>query len=50
MGGADAFTFTGALGPGNIDQVIDMTVGVDKIYLDNAIFATLADGALAAGA
>ena len=50
LGGADAFAFSRALGAGNIDQVIDMTPGLDKIYLDNAIFATLADGALAAGA
>ena len=50
LGGADAFTFTTALGAGNVDQVVDMTVGLDKIYLDNAIFAVLADGALAAGA
>ena len=50
LGGADAFTFTTALGAGNVDQMIDMTPGLDKIYLDNAIFATLADGALAAGA
>ena len=27
-----------------------MTVGLDKIYLDNAVFGVLADGALAAGA
>ncbi|MDQ8755946.1 hypothetical protein RCO27_06860, partial [Sphingosinicella sp. LHD-64] len=50
LGGADAFTFTSALGPDNIDQIVDMTVGTDKIYLDNTIFSTLGDGALAAGA
>ena len=48
--GADTFAFTTALGGGNVDFLTDMAVGVDRIALDDAMFAGLAPGALAAGA
>jgi Ca2+-binding RTX toxin-like protein len=49
--GADRFAFTTALSwANNIDTISDFGVAEDKILLDNAIFAGLADGALAAGA
>jgi hypothetical protein len=49
-GDGDAFFFTTALGGGNIDQIIDFQVGLDKMALDDAIFTGLPTGALAAGA
>lgn len=49
-GGADLFAFTTAPGAGNIDQILDFEAGIDRIALDDAIFAGLAPGALAAGA
>jgi Ca2+-binding RTX toxin-like protein len=48
-GGHDAFVFNTALGPNNIDRIIDFDVSRDKIHLDHAIFAGLQQGALAAG-
>jgi Ca2+-binding RTX toxin-like protein len=48
--GADAFFFTSALGGGNIDMIADFAPGVDKLALDDAVFAGLPTGALAAGA
>ena len=45
-GGADLFAFTTAPGTGNVDQILDFEAGVDRIGLDNAVFAGLADGAL----
>jgi Ca2+-binding RTX toxin-like protein len=45
-GGADTFAFTTALGAGNVDSIVDMTAGTDKIGLDDAIFT--AAGALGA--
>jgi serralysin len=50
LGGADGFAFTSALGSGNIDALPDFEVGLDRIYLDDAVFAGLAPGALAASA
>ncbi len=50
LGGADQFAFTTALGGGNVDQILDYAVGVDRILLDDAVFAGLALGNLAAGA
>ncbi len=50
LGGADAFVFNSALGGGNVDQILDHEVGVDKIILDDAVFAGLALGVLSAGA
>jgi Ca2+-binding RTX toxin-like protein len=49
-GGGDAFFFTTALGGGNVDQIRDFQVGLDKMALDDAVFAGLPAGALAAGA
>jgi Ca2+-binding RTX toxin-like protein len=49
-GGGDAFFFTTALGGGNIDQILDFQAGLDKMALDDAVFAGLPGGALAAGA
>lgn len=49
-GGADRFTFTTALGSGNIDRIGDFAPGSDKIVLGNAVFTGLVAGALAPGA
>ena len=49
-GGQDVFSFTTALGAGNVDDIYGFTSGDDEIQLDNAVFATLADGALNANA
>lgn len=45
-GGADLFMFTTPLGTGNIDVIGDMASGLDRIGIDNAIFAGLDGGAL----
>ena len=52
IGGADAdsFVFNAALGGGNIDAILDFELGIDRISLDDATFAGLASGVLAAGA
>jgi Ca2+-binding RTX toxin-like protein len=50
LGGADVFTFTTALGGGNVDTISDFVSGVDKIALDDAVFDSLAHGALPASA
>ncbi|RAZ92507.1 calcium-binding protein [Mesorhizobium hawassense] len=47
-GGHDAFVFSTALGPNNIDRIADFNVFQDKIYLDHTIFAGLQKGALSA--
>ena len=49
-GGADAFLFSTALGPTNVDTITDFAPGQDIIRLDDAIFAGLALGILGAGA
>jgi Ca2+-binding RTX toxin-like protein len=49
-GGADSFLFDTALGAANIDTIADFTAVDDTILLDDAVFAGLALGALAAGA
>ncbi|WP_296166350.1 calcium-binding protein [uncultured Brevundimonas sp.] len=41
FGGADLFTFTTALGNGNVDWITDFVHGVDRIGLDSAIFQGL---------
>jgi len=41
FGGADRFDFTTALGAGNVDLIVDMTSGVDKIGLEDAIFTAI---------
>lgn len=39
--GADTFHFAAALGAANIDAILDFTVGLDKIALDDAVFTGL---------
>ena len=39
LGGADTFRFTSLLGPGNVDQIRDFQVGVDRIALEDTVFA-----------
>ncbi|HEV7659245.1 MAG TPA: Calx-beta domain-containing protein [Allosphingosinicella sp.] len=51
-GGADSFAFTTSIGgtTGNIDVIVDYQAGIDKILLDDAIFAGIGGpGALAPG-
>jgi Ca2+-binding RTX toxin-like protein len=48
-GGNDAFVFSTALGPDNVDQLTDFAPGGDRIWLDDAIFTGLAPGTLSAG-
>jgi len=45
FGGVDTFTFTSALGGGNIDRITDFVSGTDKIALDHGVFG-LGVGAL----
>jgi len=40
--GADTFVFSTALGPTNVDSILDFAVGVDRIALDDAIFTAFA--------
>jgi Ca2+-binding RTX toxin-like protein len=42
--GADRFVFDSALGIGNVDTIQDFEAGVDKIMLDQSIFASVTDG------
>jgi Ca2+-binding RTX toxin-like protein len=45
--GADQFVFNTALGPTNVDTMVQFGVGTDKIVLENAVFTgLLATGAL----
>ena len=48
--GNDTFSFSTALGPGNVDTIVDFNPADDTIRLENAVFTGLAAGALAAGA
>ncbi len=48
--GLDSFVFDTALGAGNVDTITSFITADDTIVLENAIFATLGVGALAAGA
>ncbi|RSU59864.1 hypothetical protein DAH51_06200 [Sphingobium yanoikuyae] len=48
--GADIFLFSSTLGSGNIDNVTDYAVADDVIQLDDAVFAGLTLGGLAANA
>ena len=48
--GSDSFVFSTAPGAANVDKINDFTVIDDTIQLDNAVFAGLADGQLAAEA
>jgi Ca2+-binding RTX toxin-like protein len=49
-GGEDGFAFTAPLGNGNVDWIYDFNVAADTVLLDDAVFAGLTPGALAAGA
>jgi Ca2+-binding RTX toxin-like protein len=49
-GGADSFLFNTALGPNNVDHIVDLKRGTDVILLENAVFKGLAAGALSANA
>ena len=48
--GDDTFLFKTALSPSNLETIMDFSVGVDTIMLENAIFKTLPAGALASTA
>ncbi len=49
--GADTFALTTAIGGGNVDRLLDMQGGVDKIALDDAVFTAIGPtGALNANA
>lgn len=48
--GKDRFVFDTALGAGNVDTVLDFTVGFDRIVLENDVFTGLSNGKLSAGA
>lgn len=48
--GADTFVFNAPPGPGNVDRIIDFSVGEDTIRLASFVFPELAPGALAPGA
>ena len=43
-GAADTFGFTTALGGGNVDRIVDFEAGLDRIGLDDAIFAGIGAG------
>ncbi len=49
-GGGDTFRFSTALGADNVDRIIAFDHAADTIQLDDAIFAALGSGTLAAGA
>jgi trimeric autotransporter adhesin len=49
LGGQDQFLFSTALdAASNVDQIVDFTIGVDRIQLENAIFTAFAAGGVAA--
>ncbi|HTO30580.1 MAG TPA: M10 family metallopeptidase C-terminal domain-containing protein [Pararhizobium sp.] len=49
LGGLDTFVFNTALGPSNVDKILDFNVADDTIKLENAIFTALTSvGTLAA--
>ncbi len=50
LGGNDTFVFSTALGPTNVDRILNYSVAEDVIHLDDAVFTGLALGALAASA
>ncbi|PSJ51413.1 tail fiber protein [Kumtagia ephedrae] len=49
-GGADTFVFSTALGPDNVDTLVDFTPGEDRIELAGTIFRGLSAGVLDASA
>lgn len=48
--GNDTFAFTSALGAGNVDLIADFQAGIDRIELDDSVFAGLGLGTLSASA
>jgi Ca2+-binding RTX toxin-like protein len=48
--GQDFFTFSTALGAGNVDTILDYSVAADTIQLVDTVFAALPEGPLAASA
>lgn len=48
--GRDRFVFDTALGAGNVDTILDFTVGSDLVVLDNDIFTGLTPGKLTSAA
>ena len=49
--GMDAFVFNTAPGAGNVDVIVDFSVGEDRIHLENGVFTALgAAGVLGAAA
>lgn len=48
--GRDRFVFDTALGAGNVDTILDFTVGFDLVVLENDIFIGLAPGKLTSAA
>lgn len=48
--GGDLFYFDTALGPTNVDTILDFERGRDRIVLENSVFKGLAAGALSSGA
>ena len=44
--GGDRFIFDAALGPANVDQILDFNAGSDTIVLENRVFNGLASGSL----
>ncbi len=49
-GGADKFLFSSILSAGNVDRITDYNAVADTIWLDDAVFAGLAPGALSGAA
>ena len=51
FGGADTFVFSSSLdGVNNVDTIVSFQAGIDKIWLDDAVFTGLVRGALSFGA
>lgn len=44
--GADQFRFSSALGAGNVDRILDLQTGTDRIALDHSIFQRFNPGTL----
>jgi len=48
--GSDIFAFSSAPGAGNVDSILDFEAGIDRIALDDSVFAGLVAGGLPAEA
>ncbi len=48
--GTDVFVFTTAPGSGNVDRITDFSTVSDSMWIDNAVFAGMLNGALASTA